>query len=131
MDLPLESIHNQAFKAAEAVGCAGEQDKAWEMRDRLFQYQRALDQWSAHAEAIGVNAARFEACLASGRQAAAIRRDIDQARKNGVTGTPSFFVAVADPAGSRVKAVAFLRGAQPFAAFKAELDKWIEPGAGR
>jgi protein-disulfide isomerase len=38
-DFPLEAIHPQAFKAAEAAHCAGEQQKYWEMHGRLFANQ--------------------------------------------------------------------------------------------
>ncbi len=47
-----------------------------------------------------------------------------EAGKAGATGTPSFVLAetdLADP--SKVKGLAFLRGAQPFAAFQTEIDK--------
>src|SRR5206468_2296125 len=39
LDLPLESIHKFAFKAAQVANCAGEQGKYWEMHDRLFANQ--------------------------------------------------------------------------------------------
>lgn len=38
-DLPLSSIHPHAQKAAEAARCAGEQEKYWEMHDKLFANQ--------------------------------------------------------------------------------------------
>ena len=44
--MPLESIHKNAFKAAQAAGCAGEQGKFWEMHDRLFENQKALEPWT-------------------------------------------------------------------------------------
>jgi protein-disulfide isomerase len=40
-DFPLSS-HKQAFKAAEAANCAGEQGKFWQMHARLFENQGAL-----------------------------------------------------------------------------------------
>jgi protein-disulfide isomerase len=125
LDLPLESIHKLAFKAAEAANCAGEQGKYWEMHDRLFENQKALEPWTAHAEAVGLDVAAFETCLASGRQADEIRRDMAEARKAGITGTPGFFLAYTDPKSSAVRTVASLKGAQPFAAFKAEIDRLL------
>ena len=55
--MPLESIHKLAFKAAQAAHCAGEQGKYWEMHDRLFENQKALEPWAPHAEAVGLDVA--------------------------------------------------------------------------
>src|SRR4030095_13649300 len=70
-DLPLESIHKNAFKAAEAGQCAGEQKKYSEMHDRLFANPTALEpaMLTAHAEAIGIDSKKFQACLDSGKYA--------------------------------------------------------------
>jgi protein-disulfide isomerase len=125
LDFPLESIHKLAFKAAEAANCAGEQGKYWEMHDRLYENQRALEPWTPHAEAIGLDVAKFEQCLSSGRQAEEIRRDMAEAQKAGITGTPAFFLAYTDANSSKVKTVTTMKGAQPFAAFKAAIDKLL------
>jgi protein-disulfide isomerase len=125
LDLPLESIHKLAFKAAEAANCAGDQGKYWEMHDRLFENQKTLEPWTAHAEAVGLDVAKFEECLNSGKEANEIRRDMAEARKAGVTGTPTFFLAVTDPTSSKIKTVARISGAQPFSAFKAEIDELL------
>ena len=125
LDMPLESMHKFAFKAAEATRCAGEQGKYWEMRDRLFANQQSFEPWTGHAEAVGLDVAKFEECLNSGRQAEEIRKDMAEAQKAGVTGTPAFFLAYTDPNSSKVKTVTRLTGAQPFAAFKAEIDKLL------
>src|SRR5262245_49978173 len=90
IDMPLESIHQHAFKAAEASHCAAEQGKFWEMHDRLFANQQSLDPWKPHAEAVALDVAKFEACMGSGKYAEAIRADIALAQKVGATGTPSF-----------------------------------------
>lgn len=125
MDYPLESIHKFAFKAAEASRCAGEQGKFWEMHDRLFANQTSLEPWKPHAEAIGLDVAKFEGCMSSGKYAEAIRKDAAEGQKAGVSGTPAFFLAYTDPASSKVKTVARLTGAQPYAAFKAQIDQLL------
>ena len=124
MDLPLEQIHKQAFKASEATYCAKDQGKYWEMHDRLFENQRALEPWSAHAEAIGLDVAKFDACLNEGKHAPAIRADMQEATKAGITGTPGFVLARTDPKDpKKVTGLTFLSGAQPFTAFQAQIDQ--------
>ena len=123
-DMPLESLHKQAFKAAEASRCAGEQGKYWEMHERLFANQQALEPWAAHAKALGLDATRFDACMSTGKFAGAIRTDITAAQKLGINSTPSFLLATTDPnEPTRVKGLSLVRGAQPFGSFKLEIDK--------
>jgi len=122
LDMPLESIHKLAFKAAEAANCAGEQGKYWEMHARLFANQQAFEPWTAHAEALGLDVKQFDTCMTTGKYADEVRRDMAQAATAGVTGTPAFFLAVTDPASSKIKTLRTLRGAQPFTAFKAQID---------
>jgi len=125
MDMPLESIHKFAFKAAEAARCAGEQGKYWEMHDRLFENQKALDTLPAHAEAVGLDVEKFNQCLDSGRSAPEIRKNMDEARKAGVTGTPAFFLALTEPGSTKVKTLAALKGAKAFADFKTEIERLL------
>ena len=122
LDLPLEAIHKNAFRAAVVANCAGEQGKYWEMHDRLFSNQPTLDSWNAHAEAVGLDIARFEVCLNGGKQEPEIRRDMTQAQIAGITGTPGFFLAVTDPGTTKVKTLRSIVGAQPYQAFKAQID---------
>ena len=56
LDLPLERIHSNAFRAAQAAHCAGDQGRYWEMHDRLFENYKALEPLSGHAEAVGEQA---------------------------------------------------------------------------
>jgi protein-disulfide isomerase len=123
-DMPLEPIHPLAFKAAEASRCAGEQGKYWEMHDRLFANQQALEPWSAHAKVLGLNVAAFEACMNGNKYATAVRADMATAQTLGINGTPAFLVAVTDPRDpTKVKGLTLIRGALPFGSFKLELDK--------
>jgi protein-disulfide isomerase len=128
-DMPLD-FHKNAFKAAEASHCAGEQGRFWEMHGLLFQNQAALgpEQLPVHAKTLGLDEAKFGQCLESGRFAADIRKDIADAGAAGITGTPSFLVGVVQPDG-RVKVMKKLVGAKPYAEFKAAFDSLLAPPA--
>src|SRR5205823_6444165 len=103
-DFPLEAIHPNAFKAAEAAHCAGVQGKYWEMHDRLFANQSALfpAQLFLHAQALGLDPQSFRQCLDSGQYAAEIRKDLEDGQKAGVTGTPAFILGLTASEGSRI-----------------------------
>ena len=130
-DLPLD-FHKNAFKAAEATHCAGEQGKFWEMHALLFQNQAALgpEQLPAHAKTLGLGEAKFQECLASGRFAADIRKDMADAGAVGISGTPSFLVGVVQPDG-RVRVMKKLVGARPYAEFKAAFDSLLAAAGAR
>src|SRR5690349_15219440 len=53
-DTPVEAIHPQAFKAAEAALCAEVQGQYWAMHDRLFsnQHSLAVEDLGRHASAL-------------------------------------------------------------------------------
>ncbi len=126
-DLPLESIHPHAFKAAVAANCANEQGKYWEMYHRLFENQRQLDPTSlaAHAQAVGLDEAKFAACMASNKYDDEIRKDMADAAAAGVQGTPAFVIGLADAKDPGDKSIRILRvvvGAQPYPVFKAAID---------
>jgi protein-disulfide isomerase len=110
-----------AFRAALASRCAGEQGKYWEMRARLFANPQTLDQVAAHAVAVGVDRPRFDACMAAGRFVDQIRQDMTQAQAAGVSGTPTFMLAITDARG-QLKVQRVISGAQPFANFQAQID---------
>ena len=117
-------MHPKAFDAAKAVRCAGDQGKFWEMHERLFANQQTLDQWNTHAEALGLKVPEFEQCMKSDKHDEAIRADSKEAQKAGLSGTPSFLLAVTDPKDpKKVKGVTHIIGAQPFERFKSEIEK--------
>ncbi len=92
-DYPL-TMHANAFKAAEAAEAAREQGKYWEYTALLFRNQSALEvsHLKQYATSLGLDRARFDAALDSGKFADKVRRDILDGDKVGVTGTPSLFV---------------------------------------
>ena len=91
---PLTNMHPNAQKAAEASLCANEQKRFWEYHDSLFSDQSRLDVPSLkqRAQTLGLNTTAFNTCLDSGKQAEAIQKDRDDARKVGVNSTPTIFI---------------------------------------
>ena len=131
-DFPLQSIHQEAFKAHEAAHCSGEQNKYWEMHDRLFQNQDllALPELPKHAAAIGLEAARFQNCLDYGTQRAKVQASIAEAQKIDVNGTPTFFLVARDADNRSNKVLAVIRGAQPYAQFRDAIENGIAVAKG-
>jgi protein-disulfide isomerase len=123
-NLPLESIHPNAMRAAVAAECAGEQGKYWQLHDRMFANPRALDATSLlnHGKAEGLDVTRFQQCISSDKYNAKIRADLVESGRVGATSTPSFFVAVLTPGSSQARAVRMIRGAHPYPTFKAAID---------
>ena len=107
-DFPLDSIHPQARRAAEAARCASDQGKFWEYHDVLFSQspQLAVEDLRRYAGQVGLDVTKFDGCLAAGVHKAAVQRDLDEGNRLGITGTPAFFI------NGRM-----LTGAQPLDAF--------------
>src|SRR5260370_29515053 len=65
-NFPLKEIHPHAEHAAEAAEAAAAQDKFWEMHDRLFERQFALEDssFAEYAAELGLDAERFARDLA-------------------------------------------------------------------
>ena len=91
-DFPLP-MHHSSQKAAEAARCAGEQGKFWQFHDVLFySKQLSVEELKEHARVIKLDGDRFDQCLDEGKEAAAVKKDLEEAEHMGLTGTPSFFV---------------------------------------
>jgi protein-disulfide isomerase len=107
-------MHPNAVPAAEAAEAAREQGKFWEMHDKLFANQQALNPelYEQYARELGLNLDKFRAAEKSGRGGQRIRDDQAIAGKIGVNGTPTLFVN-----GERIV------GAVPFEEIKAVIDR--------
>jgi protein-disulfide isomerase len=95
------SFHREAMNAHRASLAAGEQGKFWEMHDMIFDSPAGLSP----------DLAKFDADYGSDRILAKITADQEEGKKALVRGTPAFFVN-----GKMIS------GAQPFEAFKKEID---------
>jgi Na+/H+ antiporter NhaA len=92
--LPLNDVHPNAQRAAEAAEAAAEQGAFWEMHDLLLEHQDALGfrDLIGYAEQLGLDVERFEEDLRTRAGAARIAQDVDSADLSAVSGTPTFFV---------------------------------------
>ena len=123
-DLPL-AFHPNAAKAAEATYCAEDQGKFWELREKLVTHTGRLEEknLSEYAEKIGLDPAKFNACLTGGRHGEKVKQSQAEAATQKITGTPTFVVG--RTAGDKVSGVRVV-GAQPFASFDQKLKDMLK-----
>jgi len=109
-------MHKEAESAAKAAWAAQQQGKFWEMHDALFDNAQRLgtDFYLEQAKALGLNVDKFKKDMESEAAANAVKADKETGEKNGIQGTPGFFVG-----GIPVK------GAYPFEHFKMIIDRLL------
>lgn len=125
-DLPLEGLHPYAMKAAQAVHCASDQGKFWEMHDVLFKNQNKLDADSLNGYAtsdLGLNGDKFKKCMAEGNHLKQIAAEARYAQSLGITGTPTFIIG--KTAGDSVEG-RLVVGALPYENFAAVINDALE-----
>ena len=59
---------------------------------KQIEAQAARDALKEHARVLKLDGDRFDTCLDSGAETGAVKKDLDEAKSLGLTGTPSFFV---------------------------------------
>jgi protein-disulfide isomerase len=91
---PVERVHADAGRAAEASMCALDQGRFWDMYASMLANQSELDLSGLIRQAgdIGLDSRAFARCLESGTHRADWRRDQTDGTSLGVSATPTFFV---------------------------------------
>jgi len=91
---PLRGIHPYAMEAAMASECAADQGKFWEFVDMAFTNQTALKSETLRTwgNALSLDADLFDRCIRSNIKQDTVLADYKEGEKNGVRGTPTFFV---------------------------------------
>jgi len=114
LDFPIEQLHPGARKAHEAARCAAEQGKFWAYHDVLFDKapRTTAEDLKAYAREVGLDLAKFDQCVVSGKHKELVQKDIDEGARLGVNGTPAFFINGAP-----------LSGAQPLEAFVSVVER--------
>ncbi len=115
-------LHKKAAKEAEATECAadlGGSDMFWKYIDELYAITPSndgleLSKLPEIAVKVGLDKAKFQECLDSGKYAAKIKEEYDEALKAGAKGTPytiikfeKEFIPLLDSQGQGVGAIPY------------------------
>ena len=114
-------------KAAQATYCADDQNMYWEYHNSLYNSQESkIDSGWANSERLkafafnlNLDMELFNECLDSEKYSKRVQYNSQQARDNGVRGTPGFFIVGSDYDQQQIG------GAQPFSVFQRILDSMI------
>ena len=114
-------------KAAQATYCADDQNMYWEYHNSLYTSQESKidngwassERLKAFAFNLNLDMELFNECLDSEKYSKRVQYNSQQARDNGVRGTPGFFLVDSDFNQKQIG------GAQPFSVFKKILDSMI------
>ena len=119
-DLPLDTLHPNAMRAAMSARCAAEQGQFWSLRDLMGAHPDKLDMDNILIEASGLNmnTVALKSCVESEKYKLPIQNDILEAAKVGAEGTPTFVIGKSTPTGVEGEVVV---GAQPYSAFDTKL----------
>lgn len=121
-DFPLESLHANANRAAEAGRCAADQGQFWPLRYIMSAHpeQLDLDSLVKAAADLKLNVNDFRTCVESEKHKADIQTDVLEAMKIGADGTPAFIIGKSTPEGVDGELVV---GAQPYPVFDSKLKE--------
>jgi len=121
----LAFLGKDSIPASMATYCAEDQGMYWEYHDLLYTSQESVDGGWANSErlkafafSLDLDMELFESCLDSGKYSKRVQYNIQQAKENGVRGTPGFFIVGTN---EQIQ----IGGAQPFSVFKQILDSMI------
>lgn len=123
-DFPL-SFHADAIPAAMAAECAREQggdDTYFQMHEKIFSGitdgsipEANLKKYAAE---LSLNTSKFDTCFSSQKYKDEIQKDMTDGSRLGINGTPGFIL-------TNGKTSKLISGAQPFSAFKAEIEAML------
>ena len=125
---PIASLHSKAPKEAEATECANElggSEKFWQYINMVYDTtnsNNSLDpaELPKIAKAVGLDVKTFNTCLSSGKYAAKVEADYQDAIKAGGKGTPTSILISKDGTKTTVE------GAQPYDQLKTVIDALLK-----
>jgi len=119
-DLPLDSLHPNATRAAQAARCANDQGQFWSIREIMSSHPDKLDMDSlvADAQQLKLDVPAFRSCVEKEKYKNDVQSDVLEAMKIGADGTPAFVIGKSTPEGVDGE---LMVGAQPFPMFEMKL----------
>ena len=122
-------IHEEARILSEAVECARDQGRFWEMQSLVYHDPRRIreskDELLKSARRAGVrNMASFESCLDSGKYQNRVQKDMEDGVALGIQGTPTFIIGLYNPSSATVNGEMF-SGAVPPGKFIHLIEKYL------
>ena len=87
-------VHPGACTVAAASECVHQQGRFWAFHDLVFEqgHAYALSNLDEDVKRLGVDWPRFHACMESGKGMEAVKQDIAEGNRRGVTSTPTYVV---------------------------------------
>jgi len=121
-DLPLDSLHPNANRAAQAGRCAADQGQFWTMRDMMSSNpdKLDLDHLVDEAGTLKMDTKAFRGCLETQKYKEAVQTDVLDAMKIGAQATPTFVLGKSTPQGVDGE---LIEGTRPYAEFVREISK--------
>lgn len=124
--LPIEVRHPLARQAAEAIECAADQKQALAFHDALFSRGASVhttDGLHETATALGMNRMAFETCISTRAHRARVDRDIEQATRLSVAGTPTILVGTLNRSTRELTVTDYFGGLVSTDVLRAAIDK--------
>ena len=95
-------IHDtDSQRGAQGIRCAADQKRGWDFRDSMYSNYRGESSGVITdkvlkdlAKALGLNQDQFNSCLDTNKYKQAIADEKTEAKKKGVSGTPTFFLSI-------------------------------------
>lgn len=113
------ALSTTTVPAAASAMCANDQDAYFEYANALFgiedtTFRLSPEGYQQAALAVGLDLDAFSSCMSEGRYINTVQSNIDAARSNRVTGTPTFFLNDEE-----------LSGAQPLSVFSQVINNLV------
>lgn len=119
-------LGKDSIPASRATYCAEEQGKYWEYHGFLYSNQMGIDNGWANSDSLkgyaynlGLNMDLFVSCIDSGKYEKRVQFNTDEAQRNEVMGTPTFFIIGPDDFQEKII------GPQPYSVFEKIIESML------